>query len=559
MEYLRTTVGRALRNFALGISGVAFAFVLLMVMVLLRTEEQAETADVVKLFQNLTLEQKRQLIDDGLKNGWLNDALMATRNDDGSKGFEAVMNTLPDNKRWDLQEITREGNLSDAIETLKQLEAAADLVSDSEIKDLLVRARAMSPEERLAFDQLTGDGELQKAANVLERLQQGEILVEEAEIVQLAEAISALPKARRVAFQKLFSTEGYQEIINWAYQIARMIDEGKSLEDLQNALALAESLSPEELSNTEELKRRIRATIDDTRRIGEDLAREIEAATGDIVRGVGGEIDQRTGAVTVPDALFDRGKHDLNPKLSAFLRAFCPPWLESLVGFDNRIAAIRIEGHASSEWRTGTNEIEAYLKNMDLSQRRASTVLAECLRLISDSPALLWSRQRIASIGYSSSHPVRHDGVEDPSRSRRVVFRVEIDATRVINEINAEVQDAVAGPARVIGGDTIWVGTTKIRLQGVSTPELDEPLGLKAKDFMSKLLNGKQVTCKPDGTVSFDRRVATCFLDGEDIAIPLVREGLARDCPKFSKGRYSTIEKADASKLIQLPDYCSEG
>jgi len=88
---------------------------------------------------------------------------------------------------------------------------------------------------------------------------------------------------------------------------------------------------------------------------------------------------------------------------------------------------------------------------------------------------------------------------------------------------------------------------------------LGESFGLKAKDFMSRLLNGKQVTCKPDRTVSFDRKVATCFLDGEDIAIPLLREGLARDCPKFSKGRYSTIEKADASKRIKLPDYCSGG
>ena len=287
--------------------------------------------------------------------------------------------------------------------------------------------------------------------------------------MQLAEAISALPKTRRDDFQKLFSTEGYQEIIDWAHQIARMIDEGKSLEDLQNALALAESLSPQEPSNTKELKRRIRATIEDTRRIGEDLAREVEAAAGDIVRGVGGEIDQRTGAVTVPDALFDWGNHDLNPKLRGFLRAFCTPWLESLVGFDNRIAAIRIEGHASSEWRTETSEREAYLKNMDLSQRRASTVLAECLRLISDSPALLWSRQKLAAIGYSSSHPVRHDGVEDPVRSRRVVFRAEIDTTRVIDEIDAEVQDGFAGPARVIDGDTILVGATKIRLQGVST------------------------------------------------------------------------------------------
>ncbi len=57
---------------------------------------------------------------------------------------------------------------------------------------------------------------------------------------------------------------------------------------------------------------------------------------------------------------------------------------------------------------------------------------------------------------------------------------------------------------------------------------MGESFGLKAKDFMSRLLNGKQVTCKPDRTVSFDRKVATCFLDGEDIAIPLLREGLIR-------------------------------
>ena len=328
---------------------------------------------------------------------------------------------------------------------------------------LLMLMMLWRTEEQLAFDQLTGDGELQMAANVLDRLQESATLVEEAEIVQLAEAISALPKTRRDAFQKLVSTEGYQEIIDWAHQIARTMDEGKSLEDIQNILALAESLS------AEELKRRLRTTVEDTGRIREDLARKVEAAIGDIVRGVGGEIDQRTGAVTVSNALFDQGKHDLNAKLRDFLRAFCTPWLESLAGFDDRIAAIRIEGHASSEWGTGTSEREAYLKNMDLSQRRASTVLAECLRLISDSPALLWSRQKLAAIGYSSSHPVRHDGVEDPVRSRRVVFRAEIDTTRVIDEIDAEAQEAFAGPARVIDGDTILVGATKIRLQGVST------------------------------------------------------------------------------------------
>ena len=75
---------------------------------------------------------------------------------------------------------------------------------------------------------------------------------------------------------------------------------------------------------------------------------------------------------------------------------------------------------------------------------------------------------------------------------------------------------------------------------------------------MSKLLNGKQVTCKPDGTVSFDRKVATCFLDGEDIALRHRTLNLDRaldrinGTAKFCKGAIAGILEDPPAKLLGL-------
>ncbi len=41
--------------------------------------------------------------------------------------------------------------------------------------------------------------------------------------------------------------------------------------------------------------------------------------------------------------------------------------------------------------------------------------------------------------------------------------------------------------AKVIDGDTLYVGPTKIRLQGIAAPELDEPLGPEAGDFLTAI------------------------------------------------------------------------
>ena len=106
-------------------------------------------------------------------------------------------------------------------------------------------------------------------------------------------------------------------------------------------------------------------------------------------------------------------------------------------------------------------------------------------------------------------------------------------------------------------GDTIEVGKIPIRLNGVSAPELDEPLGKASKQFMADLVDGKSVRCELTGSKTYDRLVGTCYLDDEDVGIAIISEGLALDCPRYSGRRYAVHERSAARERIRLPGYCS--
>ena len=113
--------------------------------------------------------------------------------------------------------------------------------------------------------------------------------------------------------------------------------------------------------------------------------------------------------------------------------------------------------------------------------------------------------------------------------------------------------EAVVG--KVIDGDTLYVGTTKIRLEGIAAPELDERLGPEARDFLTAFALGKPAECDLTGERSFDRQVAVCRIDGRDLGEVIVEAGLARDCPRYSGGRYEPFETGQ-SKRLPLPGYC---
>jgi micrococcal nuclease len=111
-------------------------------------------------------------------------------------------------------------------------------------------------------------------------------------------------------------------------------------------------------------------------------------------------------------------------------------------------------------------------------------------------------------------------------------------------------------------GDTIVVGSMPIRLNGLAAPEWDEPGGDAAMDAMIELVAGRMLRCELNGERTHDRCLGVRYLDGKDISAEMVRRGVARDCPRFSGGRYHVIEAQAAAdgatigRTYWLPGYC---
>ncbi len=109
----------------------------------------------------------------------------------------------------------------------------------------------------------------------------------------------------------------------------------------------------------------------------------------------------------------------------------------------------------------------------------------------------------------------------------------------------------IKGKAYIIDGDTIRIGSTKIRLAGIDAPEEDQPWGRKSKWALLEICRGQIITADLNGTRSYDRLVATCYLpDGRDIGTEIVKRGLALDLPEFSHGKYRPYEPEGARRRL---------
>jgi len=97
-------------------------------------------------------------------------------------------------------------------------------------------------------------------------------------------------------------------------------------------------------------------------------------------------------------------------------------------------------------------------------------------------------------------------------------------------------------------GDTIEVGRTAVRLQGVAAPEWDERGGQAASEAMEELVLRQAVRCDLTGERTYDRCVGICYVGGRDIGEEMIRRGFAKDCPKFSGGRYRDAEREAAAE-----------
>ena len=103
--------------------------------------------------------------------------------------------------------------------------------------------------------------------------------------------------------------------------------------------------------------------------------------------------------------------------------------------------------------------------------------------------------------------------------------------------------------------DTIEVNNLPIRLNGVDGPEMDERGGKAAKAWMTKLVFRKPVRCWLNGDKTYDRWVGTCYFKGQDIGALAIGAGQARDCARYSGGKYAKYE-TEVSRRLPRHSYC---
>jgi len=144
-------------------------------------------------------------------------------------------------------------------------------------------------------------------------------------------------------------------------------------------------------------------------------------------------VDETISIRWLPRVLFEAGKSTIKPEFKMILIDFCPRYINLLYDFKSIITEVRIEGHTSKEWGSNTPEMEAYLKNMELSQDRTRSVLQFCLGTLRKH--IDWTRSKITANGLSSSQVLYTNGKYDKKRSRRVEFRVRTDAEERIGRI----------------------------------------------------------------------------------------------------------------------------
>jgi endonuclease YncB( thermonuclease family) len=120
-------------------------------------------------------------------------------------------------------------------------------------------------------------------------------------------------------------------------------------------------------------------------------------------------------------------------------------------------------------------------------------------------------------------------------------------------------QDVVGRAEFVADGDTLAVAATLIRLQGIAAPEIEQPGGRQSRAALIRLVQGRRLHCRLTGERSYNRWIGTCRReDGADLGAAMVAGGHARDCARYSDGRYADLEPRGARRL-PLPGYCRPG
>ena len=144
-------------------------------------------------------------------------------------------------------------------------------------------------------------------------------------------------------------------------------------------------------------------------------------------------------------------------------------------------------------------------------------------------------------------------------RGNQEVFRSEDEAPRVQGErpVPKVFRPNISGRARVVDGDTVEIGQTRVRLHGIDAPESRQsciadgrrwPCGERATRALAGRIGSQTVSCVERDRDRYGRTVAVCHAAGKDLNAWMVRQGWALAYQQYSKAYIADESDARAGR-----------
>lgn len=143
------------------------------------------------------------------------------------------------------------------------------------------------------------------------------------------------------------------------------------------------------------------------------------------------DVDKMTGDLKISDVeLFELNSYVLSPKGKKLLDKLAPIYVNSIFAdkeLAEQIQYIIIQGHTDSQMFAGvTSKDEQFLRNMDLSLKRAQAVADYIFKTNYDKKYAEQFRKIVVVQGKSYNEPVLVNGIEDFDKSRRVELKLQV-------------------------------------------------------------------------------------------------------------------------------------
>jgi endonuclease YncB( thermonuclease family) len=125
---------------------------------------------------------------------------------------------------------------------------------------------------------------------------------------------------------------------------------------------------------------------------------------------------------------------------------------------------------------------------------------------------------------------------------------------------NTKAETVLKGFPKIIDGDTLTIGKTRLRLEGIDAPELKQECfadktgrsfscGKFALNQLRNKIGDREIQCSFKKRDRYKRAIAVCYLDGKDLNRWLVANGLALAYERYTKKYLNSQIEAKKNQL----------